>query len=102
MTAMKQGGDGLEHHRGVDRPDEVRQRRTPDRSRVHLADEGGDGRRPEKPERDNPRGLSDRLAGDDRCQLGDEDGVDGTIPIVRTTNGASVSASASRIDTGPP
>jgi uncharacterized protein (DUF2345 family) len=24
---------------------------------VHLADEGGDGRRPEKPERDNPAVL---------------------------------------------
>jgi len=48
---------------------------------VQLADEGGDGRgRAEKRERDYPRGLGERLAGDDLRELGNEDDVDGDHP----------------------
>jgi hypothetical protein len=59
----EQRDDRLEKHRGVERPNDVRQWRTPDGSGAYLPDDGGDRhRRGEKDEREAPRGLRDRLA----------------------------------------
>ena len=50
----------------------------PNHSRAYLADDRGDSRpRAENHERDTARGLSDRPAGDDLCQLSNQDRVDG-------------------------
>src|SRR5215218_3815273 len=68
----EQRDDRLEEHRDVERPNDVRQWRTPDGSGTYLPDDGGDcHRRAENDERDAARRLRDRLARDELCQLRD-------------------------------